>query len=65
MRSVKFTKRAGIIARNTLLTGNRKILADDKDEKKYKVVSELNLINKTAYNDLTHAQEDIVCFNIV
>ena len=39
-----------------LLTGDKKILADEADETKEKVVSELKFLNKTAYNGLILAQ---------
>ena len=39
-----------------LLTGDKKILEDEADETKEKVVSELKFLNKTAYNGLILAQ---------
>ena len=65
MWSGKFMARYVIRVYNVLIIGGWKILEDDADKTKVKVISELNLINKTAYNELILAQEYTVCFQIV
>lgn len=50
---------------NTLLTCDKKIPADDKDETKGKGVFGYNLINKTDYNEVISAQEHMVYFQII
>ena len=62
MWSREFAERAEIKGCDVLLTGDKKILADDTDEKKG--VSDLKLLNKTAYNELIPAQEETVYFQI-
>ena len=42
-----------------------KILEDDTDKIEEKEVSELELLNFTAHNELILAQEDTVCFQII
>ena len=65
MWSGKFMARYVIRVYNVLIIGGWKILEDDADKTKVKVISELNLINKTAYNELILAQEDMVYFHII
>ena len=57
MWSGNFMKIAGIKGDHVLLTGAKKIPADDADETKEKYISALKLLNFTAYNDLIPAQE--------
>ena len=65
MSLVKFMERDGIKRYNILITGDTKILADNKEETKYKGdAATFKLISKTAYNGLITSQEDTVCFNI-
>ena len=52
----KFTARDLFNGYYFLLTGDRKNLEDDTDKKKVKGISELNFINKIAYNDLIVSQ---------
>ena len=54
--------RPGIKICDVLITGDKK---DYSKETKLKVVSELKLLNKTAYNELVLAQEDMFYFMIV
>ena len=68
----KFMARSGIKGYHVLLTGVKIITSDDKDETNYrkrireeKEITELKLLNFTAYNELILAQEDIICFQIV
>ena len=56
--------KSGILGYNTLLTFDKKIPADDVEERKYKGVSGPTLLNNTAYNELILAQESTVCFQI-
>ena len=65
MWSVKFMEISGINRYDILLTGDRKILSDDSDKTKVKLVSYMKLLNITAYNDLILTKEDMVCFHIV
>ena len=55
--SGKFMARTRIKGYHVLLTGAKKILADDSDETKYKEVPSPKLINFTAYNELILARE--------
>ena len=57
--------RSGIKGYHILLTGTKKILADDADETQEKEISALKLVNFKAYNELILSQEDTVCFQIV
>ena len=50
---------------NILLTGDIKILLDDAEETKDKVLTDtLKVLNKKSYNYLIIYQEDTVCFHI-
>ena len=51
---------AGIKGYHVLLTGAKKIPADDADKTKEKYISSLKLLNFTADNELMIAQEDTV-----
>ena len=53
-------ERAGIKVYHFLLTGAKKIPADDADERKEKEISALKLLYVTAYNEIILAQEDTV-----
>ena len=56
---------SGIKVYNTLLTGDKKITADDADKiKDEEVTTELKLLNKKAYNELILSQEYMICFQI-
>ena len=57
-----FIAGARIKGYDTLLKGDNKIPKYDADKTKDKGVSELNFLNKTAYNNLILAQEDMVSF---
>ena len=57
--------RSGINIYNVIIKFDKKILADNTEETKSKVVSEFKLFNKTSYNELILSQEDTVCFQIV
>ena len=57
--------REGIKGYHVILTGAKKIPADDEDEIQEKEISELNLLNFTDYNELIITQEDTVCFQII
>ena len=61
----QLTTRHGIKGCDNLLTSDKKILADDADETKYKGISELKLFYRTDYNNMILAQEDKVFFQIV
>ena len=51
---------------NILTTGDAGIPVDNEDETKDIVVTAtLKLLNKTAYNRLVLAQEDMICFQII
>ena len=65
MWSGKFMVISGIKGYHVLLTGDKKIPADDADKAKGKYISALKLLNFTAYNEMIPPQEDSVCFNIV
>ena len=56
---------AGIKGYHVLLTGAKKIPADDKYEILEKEIAKLKLLNFTAYNELILAQEYTVCFHII
>ena len=64
MWSVKSMARYGIKGYDLLLPGDKIALSDDTYETKVKRVSELKLLNKTAYNELRLEKEDTVCFQI-
>ena len=64
MWSGKVIQGYGIKVYNVLLTGANKITADKVDETIEKIVSELKLLNKTAYSKLILSQEETVCFHI-
>ena len=61
----KFMARSGIKEYHVLITGNKKIPEDDADKTQEKDIAAPKLLNFTAYNDLIHAQEDTVYFNII
>ena len=46
---------------NILLTGAKLILADGEYEIHEKEIAKFNVINFTAYIEITHAQEKTVC----
>ena len=60
----KFMARSEIKGYHVLITGAKKILADDADKTEIKHYA-LKLINLTAYNELILAQEDMVCFQMI
>ena len=62
MWSGEFMARSVIKGYDVLLTGDKKILADDTDETKVTRNSESKLRNNKAYNELIIAHEDTVCF---
>ena len=49
---------------HVLITGSTKIPADGEDKIQEKEISELKLLNFTAYNELMLAQEDTAFFQI-
>ena len=65
MWSVKFMAIYGIKRYDNLWTGDKKILLDETDETKHGLVTELNFLNKAAYNELILTQEDTFFFLIV
>ena len=60
---VKFMAINGIKLYDVLLTGDKKIPADDADETKYKGFTELNFLDKTSYNEIVITQEYTVYFS--
>ena len=56
MWSEKLIARSGIKGYDTSVTGDNKILADGSEKTRYKRVSDLKLLNKTAYNKMLQAQ---------
>ena len=58
MWSGKLMARYVIKGYHVLITGAKKILADDADKTEDKEFSALNLLNFTSYNELILSQED-------